>query len=279
MSSIPATEHVLLHYGIALGLGLLIGAERERRKGVGETRSPAGIRTFAIGSLMGAVSLNLGGPTLLAAVLLSVAAMLVMSYRLTRESDPGLTTEAALLLTVLLGSLAMREPTLASGLAVMVTILLTIRAPLHRFVSTFISETELHDALILGAAALVVLTLAPDQYLGPFDALNPRTIWKIVLLILSISATGYILLRAVGPRFGLPIAGFVSGFVSSAATIGSMGARAAQQPTLVGAAVAGAVLSTVATVLQMAVVLQAISQSLLVALWVSLVCAGVTATV
>jgi len=279
MNSIPTTEHVLLHYGIALGLGLLIGAERERRKGVGQTRSPAGIRTFAICSLMGAVSLNLGGPVLLATVLVSVAALLVMSYRLTQESDPGLTTEAVLLLTLLLGSLAMREPTLASGLAVMVTILLTIRAPLHRFVSTILSETELNDALIFGAAALVVLPLAPDQYLGPFDALNPRTIWKIVLLILSISAIGYILLRVIGPRFGLPIAGLVSGFVSSAATIGAMGTRAAQEPSLVGAAVAGAVLSTVATVLQMAVVLQATSQSLLTALWVSLVCAGVTATV
>ena len=272
-----SAEHAILHYGIAMGLGLLIGAERERRKGVGETRSPAGIRTFAIGSLMGAVSLNLGGVVLLSVVLLSLGAMLVMSYRLTRQEDPGLTTEAALLLTVLLGGLAMREPALASGLAVMVAILLALRSPLHHFVSKLISETELNDALILGAAALVILPLAPDQYLGPYDALNPRTIWKIVLLILSISAAGYILLRVIGPRFGLPIAGLISGFVSSAATIASMGTRASLDPELIRAAVAGAVLSTVATMLQMAMVLQASAPELLAKLWISMMCAGVTA--
>ena len=272
-----SAEHAILHYGIAMGLGLLIGAERERRKGVGETRSPAGIRTFAIGSLMGAVSLNLGGVVLLSVVLLSLGAMLVMSYRLTRQADPGLTTEAALLLTVLLGGLAMREPALASGLAVMVAILLALRSPLHHFVSKLISETELNDALILGAAALVILPLAPDQYLGPYDALNPRTIWKIVLLILSISAAGYILLRVIGPRFGLPIAGLISGFVSSAATIASMGTRASLDPELIRAAVAGAVLSTVATMLQMAMVLQASAPELLAKLWISMMCAGVTA--
>ena len=107
-------------------------------------------------------------------------------------------------------------------------------------VSTILSETELNDALILAAAALVLLPLAPDQYLGPFNALNPRTIWKIVILIMSISATGYISLRVMGPRIGLPITGLTSGFVSSAATISSMGARAAQDPNLLWGAVAGA---------------------------------------
>jgi hypothetical protein len=48
-----------LHLAVALGIGLLIGAERERRKGQGPFRSPAGIRTFALASLSGAVSLVL----------------------------------------------------------------------------------------------------------------------------------------------------------------------------------------------------------------------------
>jgi uncharacterized membrane protein YhiD involved in acid resistance len=45
---------------VALGIGLLIGAERERRKGVGPGRAAAGIRTFAITSVLGAVSMRLG---------------------------------------------------------------------------------------------------------------------------------------------------------------------------------------------------------------------------
>jgi len=188
-----------------------------------------------------------------------------------------LTTEVALLLTLLLGGLSMREPTLASGVAVILTILLTARNFLHRFVSTVLSESELNDALILAAAALVLLPLAPDQYMGPFNALNPRTIWMIVILIMLISSTGYISLRAMGARIGLPITGLTSGFVSSAATISSMGARAAIEPNLLWGAVAGAVLSTVATFIQMAVVLETTNQPTLLALWLPLTCAGITA--
>jgi uncharacterized membrane protein (DUF4010 family) len=271
------SEQPILAYGLALGIGLLIGAERERRKGVGPSRAPMGIRTFASVSLLGAVSFSLGDSILLAVMAFAVAGLSVMAYRLSHEQDPGLTTEVALLLTLLLGGLSMREPTLASGVAVILTILLTARNFLHRFVSTVLSESELNDALILAAAALVLLPLAPDQYMGPFNALNPRTIWMIVILIMLISSTGYISLRVMGPRIGLPITGLTSGFVSSAATISSMGARAALEPNLLWGAVAGAVLSTVATFIQMAVVLETTNQPTLLALWLPLTCAGITA--
>ena len=277
MNSMPLTDQPILAYGIALAIGLLIGAERERRKGIGPTRSAMGIRTFSTASLLGAVSLTLGSSMLLAVIALAVAGLSTMAFRLSQEQDPGLTTEVALLLTLLLGGLAMREPVLASGLGVILTILLSARSFLHRFVSTILSESELNDALILAAAALVLLPLAPDQYLGPFNALNPRTIWKIVILIMFISATGYISLRVMGPRIGLPITGLTSGFVSSAATISAMGARAAQDSNLMWGAVAGAVLSTVATVIQMTVVLEATNQATLLALWLPLACAGVSA--
>ena len=81
--------------------------------------------------------------------------------------------------------------------------------------SDVISEEELTDALIFAAATLVVLPLMPDRYLGPYGAINPRIIWRIVILMMSISAGGYIAVRPMGPRFGLPIAGLASGFVSS----------------------------------------------------------------
>jgi uncharacterized membrane protein (DUF4010 family) len=191
-----------------------------------------GIRTFATASLLGAVSVTLGDTLLLAVMAIALAGLSIMAFHLSQDQYPGLTTEVALLLTLILGGLAMRDPALASGIAVILTILLTARNALHHFVSTILSETELNDALILAAAALVLLPLAPDQYLGPFHALNPRTIWIIVILIMSISATGYIALRVMGPRIGLAITGLASGFVSSSATISSMGARAAKESSL-----------------------------------------------
>ena len=197
----------------------------------------------------------------------------------TGEQDPGLTTETALLLTVLLGGFALKDPIMASALAVTVAIALMARARLHHFIRDVLSEEELTDALIFAAAALVVLPLVPDRYLGPFNAINPRTIWKIVILIMSISAGGHIAVRWLGPRFGLPLAGLASGFVSSIATIASMGARARKDPLISRPAVAAAVLSTVATVIQLAVVLAATSWRVFSVLKVSLLAAGLAAII
>jgi uncharacterized membrane protein (DUF4010 family) len=273
----PWTETLAVRLAISLGIGLLIGAERERRKGVGAGRGPAGIRTFALVALAGGLSLAFGGEVVLAVSTLVVGALAAIAYGRSRSRDPGLTTEIALVTTFLLGALAVRQPALAAGLAVAVAILLAARTRLHRFVQRVLTEQELHDALLFGAAALVVLPLTPDRPIGPVGFLNPRTLWKLVVLVMGISASGYVALRLLGPRVGLPLSGFASGFVSSAATVGAMGQRAAKTPTLRRAAVAGAVLSTVATFVQMVVVLAATSRPTLAALRLPLLLGGVAA--
>jgi uncharacterized membrane protein (DUF4010 family) len=265
------------HLASALAIGLLMGAERERRKGEGPQRSAAGIRTFALASLLGGVSVVLGGNLLLAVATSVVAIFSAVAYLRTHDRDPGLTSETALVLSVLLGGLAQTEIATASAIAVMVTVLLAVRVPLHRFVADVLSEAELNDALIFAAVTLVVLPLMPDRFIGPFGGINPRTVWKIAILMMSISAGGYIAVRALGPRFGLPISGLASGFISSTATIGAMGTRASQEPALERSAVAGAVLSSVATILQMAAVLAATSRSTLYQMRYPLIASGVTA--
>ena len=252
-----------LPFAVALGIGLLIGVERERRKRAGWSRPAAGIRSFALASLLGAVSMHLGGPVLLGLAEVGLA-LLLLAWA--PDAGQGMATRAALLLTLALGGLCLHDPALASGLAVAVAILLAARSRLHRFVRTVLSRNELVDALILAAGALVVLPLLPDTYLGPFDALNPRTLWKFTLLVMTISAGGHVALRLFGPRIGLPLAGFASGFISSTLTVGTMGQRVAAEPLLMGPAVAGAVLSSVSTLVLMATVLAAISPAALQAL-------------
>ena len=266
---------VALRLGVALGIGLLIGAERERRKGAGPRRGPAGIRTFTISSILGAISLQLGGEVLLAVVLAGLAGLAILAYLRTHQQDPGLTTEASLLLTLLLGALAMREPAIASAVAVVVAILLASRERLHRFIRSVLSERELYDALIFAAAVVVVLPLMPNRYVGPFSAVNPRTIWKIVVLMMAVSAAGYIAVRVLGAKVGLALAGLASGFASSTATIASMGARAKEQPELARAATAGAVLSSIATIVELAIVLQATNRSILWMIRFPLIAAGI----
>jgi uncharacterized membrane protein (DUF4010 family) len=87
--------------------------------------------------------------------------------------DPGLTTETALLSSVLLGGLSVTRPGLSAGLAVVVAVLLSARTPLRRFVRAVLSEDEIMDGLIFAAATLVVLPLLPDKPMGPYDAFNP----------------------------------------------------------------------------------------------------------
>ncbi|MFC5437107.1 MgtC/SapB family protein [Rhodanobacter umsongensis] len=264
-------------FAIALAIGLLIGAERERRKGGGGS-AVAGIRTFALVALLGAISASFGA-AMLPLALAALAALLAIAYARDTDSDRGLTTEVSLLLCLVLGALAMRQPPMAAALAVAVTILLAAREPMHHFVRGVLSADELNNLLVLAAATLLVLPLLPDRQLGPFDAINPRALWLIVILIMSIGAAAHTLLRLVGSRIGLPLGGLLSGFVSSVATIGVMGTKARELPAWRGAAIAAAVLSTVATFVQMAVVLAVTDVATLRVLAVPLICGGITAAI
>ncbi len=246
-----------LNLAVALGIGLLIGAERERSKGSGPDRSSAGIRTFTIASLLGAVS-TVFNFWLLVVSIFCVMIFAAISYYNRKSKDPGLTTEITLIFSVILGGLAMSAPALAAALAVSVAILLAAKEPIHGFVLGMVTKDELNDFLILAAATLIILPLVPNESIGPFEAINPHNLWLIVILVMVISAFGHLVLRWLGGRIGLPLVGLVSGFISSIATVTAMGERAKETPVLMGSAVAGAVLSSLATILQLALLLAAI---------------------
>lgn len=275
MENILIDNSLWLNLAVSLGIGLLVGAERERSKGIDPDRSLAGIRTFTIASLLGAVSTTINFWLLVVAVL-SVTVFAAISYAMRVNKHPGLTTEITLIFTVILGGLAMSAPSLAASLAVTASILLAAKEPIHGFVRGAVTKDELNDFLILAAATLIVLPLVPNEFIGPFNAINPRNLWLIVILVMFISALGHLALRLLGGRIGLPIVGLVSGFISSIATIGAMGERAKEMPTLIGSAVAGALLSSLSTVLQLTLLLAAIHRPTLQALAVPLIFGGVS---
>ena len=257
-------ESPWLNLAIAIGVGLMIGLERERSKGIGSARRPAGIRTFTLAALLGAIATHLGGVPLLAVATASVTAFAALSYAQSHDDDPGLTTEVGLIATPLLGGLAMSDTGLAAGLGVAIAVIFAAKAPLHGFVMRVLTGAEVTDALIFAVATLVIWPQLPDRYLGPLQALNPHSIWFLVILVMALGACGHVATRALGARFGLPIAGLASGFVSSTATIGAMAGRAAKEPASMRAAVAGAAFSTVATFVQLALLLLTITRPTLV---------------
>jgi len=264
-----------LNLAVALGIGLLIGAERERSKADGGDRTIAGVRTFTIASLLGAVSTSVNF-WLLVVSIICVTVFVATAYFTRRDEDPGLTTEISLVFTVILGGLAMTTASMAASLAVAAAILLAAKEPIHGFVRGVVTKDEMIDFLILAAATLIVLPLVPNALVGPFDAINPRNLWLIVILVMFIGALGHLALRLLGSRTGLPLVGLVSGFISSIATIGAMGARVRKTPDLIGTAVAGATLSSLSTVLQLVMLLAAIHPPTLHALKVPLLFGGLT---
>lgn len=259
----------------ALGIGLMIGVERERAHG--ERKAPAGVRTFSLVALLGALAAMYDSTLTLLTFGVIVAGFAALAYRKFDAESPGLTTEVALVITYVLGALAMRQAGLAAGLAVLVTILLAARSRLHDLVRNRLTAQEAADGLMLAAAALIILPLLPKQPVDPWGVLDLRLIFMLAVLFMAINAAGYVALRAFGARKGLPLAGFLGGFVSSTATHSAMGAHVRATPELTRSAVAGAALSSIATVLKLAAALALTSLPLLAALALPLALSGVVA--
>ena len=274
----PGNNHVLIGLAVALGIGLLIGIEREQRKGEDPAHIVAGVRTFVLIALAGAIS-TLLGTSLIAVGAAFVALAALASYQRSREADPGLTTEVAMFVAFLLGVLAMSQRELAAGIGVGVALILALKSRLHAFTREVLTAQELHDGLLLIAAALIVLPLLPDRAVDPWQVFNPHKLWRLVVLVMAINALGYVAQRALGTRLGLPLSGFAGGFVSATATIGAMGGRARLHPEQRPSCVAASTLANVATIIQLSLVLGALSRPLLQVLALPLAASGLTTIV
>jgi len=224
------------NFATALLTGALIGIERERHKQLLPHAEIGGLRTFVLFALFGALSgwlaLVLDSPWVLAASLLAAAGVVVTGYLQSARLSPdnlGLTTEIAALATFLLGALAAHgQRELTVGLGVVIAALLAYKQPLHGFVGK-LGTDDVYAVLRLLIATFIVLPLLPDEPLDPWDALNPQSLWLLVLLISGLSLVGYVLTRLLGAHRGLPLTGLTGGLVSSTAVTLSF-ARQSREP-------------------------------------------------
>jgi uncharacterized membrane protein (DUF4010 family) len=219
----PEALDTLLNFASALAAGLLIGAEREwQERNAEDGRLAAGIRTFGLSGLLGGFAMLLGeffGVAAWAAVFLGFAALVLAAYfgDQLQHGDRGLTTEVALLITFLLGSLAVAgHPPLAAAGAVAVALLLSLKHTLHTVLRR-LSEGELLGALKLLVISLVLLPALPNKGYGPWLAFNPYIIWWMVVLIASIGFAAYVAIRLLGTRRGLMFTALLGSVVSSTA--------------------------------------------------------------
>ena len=214
---------VVQRLGVALAIGFVIGAERgwETREAAEGGRT-AGLRTFALTGLFGGLAALLAdrfGPSLLAVGFLGVAALAVASYfaLVQVHGDLGFTTELALVLTYGLGALAGSGIQLeAVAAAAVVAAILGFKRELHRGLQ-WLERREVTATLQLLLIAAVALPLLPDRAMGPFDALNPRRIGLLVLLLAAVSYGGWFAVRLAGQGAGLLLTAAFGGLASSTA--------------------------------------------------------------
>ena len=142
---------------------------------------------------------------------------------------PGATTEVMAMLAFLFGALTALDYLLpAATFAVATTLLLSVKAPLHRLAES-IQEGELYAILKFGVVSVIVLPLLPDRTFGPFQVLNPRLIWWMVVLISAISMLGYVLMRFLGARQGIVVTGILGGLASSTAAAFGLAEKAREE--------------------------------------------------
>jgi uncharacterized membrane protein (DUF4010 family) len=265
---------------LALAVGLLIGTERERRRASQSSGGFAGVRTFALVGLLGGLLSYTASMALAVTGAAVVAVAAITAYVVNRDDpDRGMTTELALVITYALGYLALHEPAVSAAAAAVVTALLALRGGLHRFVRDTLTDDELRDGLLFLVFALVVLPAAPDVRWGPYGAINPQSLARLVVVLMLLNGLANMAQRLIGPRYGLAITGFVGGFVSSSATIAALSMKAREHPQRWRSAVAGALASSVATVIQYAFILGVVNGTLLLHLAPPLLCAGLAALV
>ncbi|MBP6188759.1 MAG: MgtC/SapB family protein [Azonexus sp.] len=206
-------------FGTALGIGLLIGMERERRP-----EASAGLRTFALVAMLGCLFALLGektgGPWLLVAGVLVISGSMIASNFSAQQEEKyrGFTSEAAVIITYGLGAAVwFGYASLAVMLAITTTILLYFKAELRQF-SERTTPKDINSILQFAVLSLVILPILPSQDFGPYNAINPRQVWYMVVLISGLALAGYLALRIVGARHGAALLGIFGGLASSTAT-------------------------------------------------------------
>lgn len=255
-------------FGTALGLGLVLGLERERKQGETESQF-AGARTFALISLLGATAaylhLQLQMEWMLPMAFLSVACLALAAYVMTsRQGDVGATTEVSALLTFAIGALcAAGDEGLAAAVSVGVLLMLSIKAWSHE-TARHIEAGDIEAILKFAIVTVIVLPLLPDQVYGPepFNAVNPHKVWLMVVLISGLNFASYVLVKVIGQEHGIPLAGVLGGLVSSTAVTLSFSQRSRREPQLAPSLALGILLAWTAMFFRVLVAVTLISGAL-----------------
>jgi uncharacterized membrane protein (DUF4010 family) len=204
---------------VALGIGLVIGLEREHASIAEKEKNFAGLRTFVFVVFFGFLTTFIGilsSHWVLVAGLLGTVLIVAVSYWVSaRKGEIGVTTEFSTLIAFLLGSttfLGFIQESLA--LMVIVVVLLSLKVKVKRFIGQ-ITHTELYAFLKFVVLALLIFPFLPNQAFGPYEVFNPRELGWIVVLTSGLGFVGYLLMKFLGSDRGILLTGILGGLISS----------------------------------------------------------------
>jgi len=263
----PEYQELFQRLAVAFSIGLLIGLERGwKERGVGEGQRVAGLRTFGLIALFGAVATLLAeryGGVVLGFAAAALVALLLLPYAQQADKERGITTEVAALLTFVLGAAAAAGYTAISASAAVVTaLILGMKPQLHAWVAR-LEQEELLGALKLLLISVVLLPILPNRGYGPWEALNPYQIWLLVVLIAGIAFVGYFAMKLAGPRSGTMLMGFFGGLISSTAVALNFSRLAKENLKLQPLIAAGIVVASATMFPRVLMVVAVINSSLL----------------
>lgn len=244
----------LFQLTLAVALGLFLGLEREW------SNKDAGIRTFALICLLGAI-LSISERSMLlvagAVLVITMSALLAVQGLISAddESETGLslTTSASMFVAYGLGVLIVQGYYLESvTVAVLSSFLLVLKRELHEF-AWGLSRQEMQSATEFAILAFVIYPLLPDEAFGPWNAIDARTVWLLVIAVSGIGFVNYVLVKRYEGK-GLAATGFFGGLVNSTAVIAEMAQRATTRPNLRGLAVGAILLANAAMAFRNAII-------------------------
>jgi len=221
------------HFAVAVGIGLLIGIQRESTYNDPEKRLFAGVRTFGLISLAGytsaLISSQLSSALPFIGFVVVFGALMALNYSADLTlGKPGLTTEVAALIVFGIGAMCYWDfVLLAAAMGISVTVLLSLKAQFRAFAMA-ITKQDVYATLTFAVISLVVLPVLPNQtfdIIPPFDILNPYKIWLMVVFTSGISFLGYIMIKIIGVSKGIALTGLLGGLASSTAVTLSFSQR------------------------------------------------------
>ncbi len=216
--------------GIALLIGVLVGAERETSR----SRSPVGLRDLVLVSALGWLGGRMNEPFLTLALIGAVIAIIAV-HRLKNEGGSGVTTEFSVVvvfgMTYVLGrTVDVNIVVLIVALAIAVTLILDAKASVKRIFSEVITVQELADIVRFLAIIFIIMPLLPDGRYGPYEFFNPRAVWISVILVTGVSFVGYFLEKFFGERIGTWLVAVLGGMVSTTVMTQTFARQAVAEP-------------------------------------------------